>query len=75
MHDKLKRAVQATKAQMLEEWGDMVKESGQTQEMFIALNPKATQYLAAYESARQCLIDDQGYDMGPLLEGVEVKLS
>lgn len=75
MHDKLKQAVQATKAEMLEEWSNMVKESGQTQEMFIALNPKATQYLSAYEMSRQCLIDDQGYDMGPLVEGVEVKLS
>lgn len=56
------------------EWDRLVKESGKSETMYIALSSEATVYLAQYEEVKQRMTSE-GFTIPDLVEGVTVTLS
>lgn len=55
-------------------FNEKLEKSGKTRTLFIASSKNATQMFAEYEHVRQQVLE-MGFDMPPMFEDVEVKLS
>ena len=55
-------------------WDKLVEESGQTEKMFALTSKAAIDFIGMYEFIKEALVEEAGFTLPALFEGLEVKI-
>jgi hypothetical protein len=55
-------------------WDKLVAESGKSEQMFALTSKEAAHFIGMYEFVKEALVEEHGFTLPPLFEGLEVKI-